>query len=360
MTKKLHSTRRDFLGKVSVLPIGLALAGLPSQRLFSQTTISNNSLESNQLIMSDINEKKFVPVMVTPFTEQGKIDYKTVSALIDFYIAAGVKGFFANCLSSEMYALTPEERLSLTRHVVKHVNGRMPVVATGSFGETTKERAEFAKEIYHTGINAVILITSHFAKKEESDEIMLANFHEFFDLTDNIPMGTYECPAPYKRILTPEAFTSLLETNRLVYHKDTSLDFPLVKAKLDLIKGNRIEFYDAHTPNTMNALQHGAKGMSAIAGNFYPEIFVWMCNHANDPKLQKEVAWLQAELTKADSIISASYPMSSKYFLHKRGLNILPVSRTSPSPLTDQQMQTLDGVHATFMGWCDRLGIKAV
>jgi 4-hydroxy-tetrahydrodipicolinate synthase len=306
------------------------------------------------------NDKKFVPVMITPFLENGKIDFDGVSRLIDFYLATGVKGFFANCLSSEMYHLEKGERLALTRHVVNYVNGRVPVVATGSFGSTMSERVEFAKEIYQTGVSAVILITSHYATKEESDIVLLDNIERMLELTDNIPMGLYECPSPYKRIVSPEVFKSLLETNRLVYHKDTSIDREMIKAKLVLLKNSRLEFYDAHTENTVFSLQHGAKGMSAISGNFYPEILVWMCNHTKNPAKEKEVMWIQSELTKTEDLIAKAYPMSSKYFLSKRGVPVRQVSRSSTQPLTDQQKQTLDEVYQTFLGWCERLGIQAV
>jgi 4-hydroxy-tetrahydrodipicolinate synthase len=79
----------------------------------------------------EANEKKFVPVMITPFNLKAKVDLDVVSALIDFYLEAGVKGFFANCLSSEMFSISEDERLELTRHVVQYVNCRVPVVATG-------------------------------------------------------------------------------------------------------------------------------------------------------------------------------------------------------------------------------------
>jgi len=62
------------------------------------------------------SDKKFVPVMITPFNLKAKVDLDTVSLLVDFYLAAGVKGFFANCLSSEMYSLSEDERLELTTH----------------------------------------------------------------------------------------------------------------------------------------------------------------------------------------------------------------------------------------------------
>lgn len=73
-------------------------------------------------------EKKFVPVMITPFNLKAKVDLDVVSTLIDFYLAAGVKGFFANCLSSEMFSISEDERLELTKHVVDYVMLRLPVI----------------------------------------------------------------------------------------------------------------------------------------------------------------------------------------------------------------------------------------
>jgi len=307
-------------------------------------------------------EKKFVPVMITPFNLKAKVDLDVVSVLVEFYLAAGVKGFFANCLSSEMYSISEDERLELTRHVVRAVDGRVPIVATGSFGLTIEDKADFAARIYDTGIDAVILITGHYANVEDNDEILLRNFHKMFRLTREIPMGLYECPAPYKRIITPEVFKALLDTGRLVYHKDTSIDLEKVKAKLDILKGDRfsLEFYDAHTPNAMYSLQMGATGMSSISGNFYPEILVWMCNHANDPDRQEDVRWLQGELSRVDPLIHIAYPMSAKYFLQKRGLPVRTISRAHALELTVQQKQTLDDIYHSFLGWCERLGIQPV
>jgi len=309
-----------------------------------------------------MSDKKFVPVMITPFNLKAKVDLDAVSSLVDFYLAAGVKGFFANCLSSEMFSITEDERLELTQHVVKYVNGRAPVVATGSFGFTIEDKADFSKRIFDTGVDAVIMITGHFAKSDEPDDVLLSNFEKMFRLTGNIPLGMYECPAPYKRILGPDVFKTLLSANRMIYHKDTSIDVNNVKAKLEILEQtkNKLEFYDAHTPNAMFSLQHGAKGMSSISGNFYPEVMVWMTENANDANRQDEVKWLQAELTRVDPLIHIAYPMSAKYFLQKRGLPVRTISRATAYQLTPGQRQTLDDIHGSFITWCERLDIKPV
>src|SRR5215217_7707324 len=183
-----------------------------------------------------ISEKKFVPVMITPFDLKAKVDLDAVSRLVDFYLAAGVKGFFANCLSSEMYSISEDERLELTKHIVRYVKGRVPIVATGSFGLTIEDKAEFSKKIYDTGIDAVILITGHYANIDDGDDVLLRNFEQMLKYTPGIPMGTYECPAPYKRILSVDVFKTLLATDRFVYHKDTSIELEQVRAKLAIAK----------------------------------------------------------------------------------------------------------------------------
>jgi 4-hydroxy-tetrahydrodipicolinate synthase len=306
-------------------------------------------------------EKKFVPVMITPYDLKAKIDLDAVSRLIDFYLASGVKGFFANCLSSEMFSISEDERILLTKHVVDYVKGRVPVVATGSFGLTVEDKAAFTKKIYDTGVDAVIMITGHFAKVEDPDETLLKNFDKMFALTSSIPLGMYECPAPYKRIIPATIFKKLLDSGRLVYHKDTSIDLKQVKAKLDIAKDYwQFEFYDAHTPNAMFSLQMGAKGMSSISGNFYPEVLVWMCNNANDPAKQEDVKWLQSELTKVDPLIHIAYPLSAKYFLQRRGLPVRTISRAQAIQLTPEQRKILDGIHDSFLDWCERLDIEPV
>lgn len=313
----------------------------------------------NEKAAGPVTAKKFVPVMVTPFKTDNTIDFDALATLTDFYLAAGAKGLFANCLSSEMYSLNETERLSLARFVTKRVNGKVSVVATGSFGNTIAERSDFIKTMYHTGIQAVILITSHFAAAAESDDVLFANFEKVMESTDNIPLGMYECPSPYKRIITPDLFRKILATNRFLYHKDTTLDMVKIKAKIELIGDNRLEFFDAHAPNTMASLQAGARGISAIAGNFYPEIFVWMCNNALDPKKQELVSWMQSEITRADGVVSSGYPTSSKYMLRKRGLPIQVMSRNGQQ-LSSAQTEALDKIYNDFLGWCDKLQIKPV
>lgn len=310
----------------------------------------------------EVVKNKFVPVMITPFNLKAEIDFDAVSELVEFYLQAGVTGFFANCLSSEMFSISEKERLQLTKHVVDCVNGRVPIVATGSFGLTLEDKAEFTKKIYDTGVDAVIMITGHFAKMDEGNDVLLRNFDKMFSLTGNVPLGMYECPSPYKRIVEAKVFKKLLEVDRFVYHKDTSITHENVKGKLDVLKQTnaKLEFYDAHTPNASFSMRNGATGMSSISGNFYPEILVWMVNNANNPAKKEQVNWLQSELSRVDLAIHIAYPISAKYFLAKRGLSVRNISRAYSMHLTPQQKTYLDAIYNDFLKWCQTLEITPV
>ena len=210
--------------------------------------------------------------MITAFKPDNNLDLDGVRKITDMYLDAGANGMFANCLSSEMYQLTREERLLLTKTVVDHCNRKVPVVATGSFYIHGNENADFIKEIHDLGVDAVILISSILAEPEESDEILKRRLEEIMEETDDIPLGLYECPVPYKRVISPDMMAWLGESGRFWYHKDTSCDNSAIKRKLDKILGSNYQLYNADTPTALKSLRDGGMGISPISGNFYPEL----------------------------------------------------------------------------------------
>src|SRR3546814_20050726 len=100
-----------------------------------------------------------------------------------------------------MYALDDEERMSILKHVLKVVDKAVPVVATGAFGGPVEEQADSIKKMYDTGIQAAIVITCLIAGEEEQDEVLDERIFRLLDLTETVPLGFYECPEPYKRVL---------------------------------------------------------------------------------------------------------------------------------------------------------------
>lgn len=308
----------------------------------------------------DTDSKSFVPVMLTPYKSDKSIDYHQLDRLTDHYLAAGARGLFSNCLSSEMYELSPEERLKIAKRVQGRVNGKFPVVATGSFGDTLQKKADFTKKMEDTGVDAVIMITAHFAEKDQSDGEMIKNLEKFLKLTEGIPLGTYECPSPYKRILSEEVLSHILPSGRLIYHKDTTEDIDDIARKLAISKGSELGLYNAHIGSAVASLRMGGAGLSPIAGNYYPEIIAWICQHATDPLKKEEVDWLQIQLAKMEPIITKNYQLSSRYFLNQSGMSLELLSRNSKGQLSGDEMKILDNAVKEVNSWKERLGLPLV
>lgn len=284
----------------------------------------------------------FIPVMLTPFKDNGDIDFEGLAKLTEFYLQAGATGLFANCLSSEMYELSEEERLAITKHVVEVADGRVPVVATGTFGGPIAEQAEFAKKIFATGIQAVIVITSLIATADESDEVFMARMQELLDLTPGVAFGLYECPVPYKRLITAENLGTLAATGRVIYHKDTSLDIENVKAKIAATQNHVFGVYDAYMEHAVASLKAGSAGLSCIQGNFFPEVIVWLCQNFNNPEQQAGVQKIQELLIQTMPVIHYAYPTVAKYYLQKRGFPISLYTRRKVEACTEEVKAEVD------------------
>ena len=118
MKEKHKSSRRIFLEKMAAGSLGVALSAGMGAKVFAEKNADPNPEKNIHPGSGFVSDKKFVPVMLTPYKQNGKIDFEGLSRLMDFYLAAGVKGFFANCQSSEMYYLNEDERLStMTRRM---------------------------------------------------------------------------------------------------------------------------------------------------------------------------------------------------------------------------------------------------
>lgn len=331
----------------------------PSSPKIEEKTTSESRFTNFPKNMNKI-KKGFIPVMLTPFKDNGGVDYYGLADLIEFYLESGATGLFANCLSSEMYELTAEERIKVTKFVVDNVKGAVPVVATGTFGGPIEEQAAFTKKIYDTGIQAAIIITSLLAGEEESDEVFEKNVYKLFKLTDNIPMGFYECPDPYKRVLSPEQLGRIAAvSNRILYYKDTSLSIESVQAKIAAAKGNEFKLYDAYMVHAVESLKAGSAGLTCIQGNYFPELIVWLCNNYNVAGLEAEVGKVQDFLIKNMEVMHHVYPTVSKYFLQKRGLSISTVGRKNPGTFTAEIKHNVDRLFKDYQYLQKELGIKS-
>jgi len=221
-------------------------------------------------------------------------------------------------------------------------------VATGTFGGTIPRQADIVKKTADTGVQAVIVISSLLAEADEPEEIFRERAHELLRRTEGVPLGFYECPVPYKRLLSPQTLGELVATGRVVYHKDTSLDLAQVRAKLAAVGDRPFGLYDAYLVHAVASLRAGSAGLSCIQGNFFPELLVWLCRNFKDPAQAEAVDAVQAFFTKNMDLMHAAYPTIAKYALAKRGFPMAEKTRRDVGPLTAELRGRVDALLAEY------------
>ncbi|MFZ4261554.1 dihydrodipicolinate synthase family protein [Sphingobacterium sp. HJSM2_6] len=303
--------------------------------------------------------KKFIPVMLMPFQENLSIDYEALEKLIELYLKAGAKGLFANCLSSEMFDLSKDEMLESIDFIIKKVHGRVPVVATGTFDEPLERQAEFIRKVYDLGVDSVIVITGLMATEDQSNEEFEQNVLQLLNLTKEIPLGFYECPVPYKRLIAPEFLGKLSELGRVKYHKDTSLDLDHINRKLaNTVDNAQFGLFDAYMVHAVDSLLAGSAGLSCIQGNYFPELIVWLCNHYDDVHKQEAVNEVQDFLRTQMEVMHYAYPTAAKYYLQQGGFPIALHTRRMDIEELDEQTKTkLDQLSLNYQDLKMRLQI---
>jgi 4-hydroxy-tetrahydrodipicolinate synthase len=277
------------------------------------------------------------PVMLTPFRNDRSIDWQALGALTEWYLKAGVAGIFADAQSAEVYQLTNQEKLDIAAAVVSTVDGRVPVIAGGFTAGSLPEQAEFFGRMADTGVRAVVLTTCQLSLTPQEDDAWLRTAERFLALTGDIPLGLYEMPTPYHRVLSPELIRWAASTGRFIFHKDTSCRSEMIARKIEAVRGSRLAFFNADTPTLLDSLQAGADGFSGIGANFVPEHYVWLCRHFEDDA--EQAGRLQAFLTEYNAGMHRKYPACAKVFLSMRGLTLTPVCRGVDRSFTDHDRQ---------------------
>jgi 4-hydroxy-tetrahydrodipicolinate synthase len=275
------------------------------------------------------------PVMLTPFLENKEIDWDCLDHLVDWYIDAGVSGLFAVCLSSEMHHLSPDERIRLAGRVVKRANERVPVVTAGAFADSIDAQADMVKQCADTGAAAVVLTTNQIGKKGNDDGTWQKMFESLLAATGEIPLGLYECPDPFPRLLSPDLLKWAADTGRFRFFKDTCCDPVQLEARIRAVRNTPLRLFNANAQTLLGSLRAGAAGYSSIDANFYPELYVRLCRiFPEDPQAAES---LQAFLSVANMATRHKYPLSAKIFLALRGLPIKPFCRVSRGSFTPKE-----------------------
>ena len=131
-----------------------------------------------------------IVALVTPFKENGSVDFAALDKLVDFHLENGTDAILVLGTTGESSTMTHEEDLTVATHVVERVAGRVPIIG-GAGSNATAESLTKARELQNIGCEGLLLITPYYNKSNE--EGMYRHFTTVVDAVD-LPAILYNVP----------------------------------------------------------------------------------------------------------------------------------------------------------------------
>lgn len=293
------------------------------------------------------------PTMITPYKKSGEIDYETVEKLVEWYWNEGCDGIFAACQSSEIMFLTLDERVKLTRTVIAKAkelaakdSSRKPmqIVASGHISDAFEDQVRELNAIAAEKPDALILISNRMDIENTTDEKWIADTKRLIaELPSDMPLGVYECPKPYKRLLSEKMIRWCAENGRFYFIKDTCCDAAIIRQRLKWCEGSNLKIFNANAQTMLESAKDGCYGYCGVMANFHPALYSKLLKPEtlND----KETSLLQDFLGLAATIEPmTTYPCCAKYYLDKfERIKMESIARSADvANFTDYQKSCVD------------------
>ena len=291
------------------------------------------------------------PTMITPY-KKSEIDFESVKKLVEWYWNKGCDGIFAACQSSEIMFLSLDERVKLTRAVVTKAKelalkdpSRVPmqVVASGHVSDSFEDQVIELNAIAAEKPDALILISNRMDIENTCEDQWIADTEKLIaQLPMDMPLGIYECPKPYKRLLTEKMIKWCADSGRFYFIKDTCCDAALIRRRLKWCEGSNLKIFNANAQTMLETAKDGCYGYCGVMANFHPSLYSRLLRKEtlNDQK----TSLLQDFLGLAATIENLTYPCCAKYYLNKHeGIAMEYTSRSADAGnLTDYQKNCVD------------------
>ncbi|RQR60983.1 dihydrodipicolinate synthase family protein [Burkholderia sp. Bp9126] len=210
------------------------------------------------------------PVVPTTFTDTGALDLASQKRAVDFMIDAGSDGLCILANFSEQFALADDERDVLTRTILEHVAGRVPVIVTTShYGtDVCAARSRRAQDL---GASMVMVMPPYHGATFRVPEPQIFDFYARVSDALDIPIMIQDAPASGTVLAAPFLARMAREIEQVAYFK---IETPGAASKLrELIRlgGDAVEGpWDGEEAITLLAdLNAGATG--AMTGGAYPD-----------------------------------------------------------------------------------------
>ena len=207
--------------------------------------------------------------LITPFKEDGSVDYPALTRMVDHLVQNGADFLCVLGTTAETPTLTTEEKKKITRLVVERVNGRIPIML-GCGGNNTQAVIDSLKNDDFTGIDAILSVVPYYNKP--SQEGIYQHYKAIAESTD-LPIVLYNVPGRTGVNMTAETTLRIArDFKNVIAIKEASGNI----TQMDDIIKNKPENFDVISGDdgiTFPLITLGAVGVISVIGNAFPKEF---------------------------------------------------------------------------------------
>ena len=210
--------------------------------------------------------------LITPFKEDGAVDYEAILRLLDYQLDNGADFFCILATTGETPTLTAEEKLKIKDLIVDRVQGRVPILM-GCGGNNTAAVVEELKTGDFRGVDGILSVCPYYNKP--SQEGLFQHFKAIASAatTRNLSVVLYNVPGRVGVNMTAETTLRLAnECENIVAIKEASGNFTQID---DIIKNkpNNFDVISGDDGITFPLITLGAVGVISVIGNALPKEF---------------------------------------------------------------------------------------
>ena len=229
--------------------------------------------------------------LVTPFNQDGQIDFYTLARIVENLIEGSVDFLCVLGTTAETPTLTSDERLTVTKFVIKQVNGRIPIMV-GCSSNCTATAVEQIKQYQLDGIDGILSAVPFYNKP--SQEGVYRHFAEIAKASSK-PIILYNVPGRTGINMTAQTTLRIArEFKNVIGVKEASGKMDQIKEIID----NAPEHFKVIVGDdslAMEAIQNGSVGVISVIGNAIPKTFGKLVHLSMEGKFN-EAAAIQQQL----------------------------------------------------------------
>ncbi len=283
-----------------------------------------------------------IPALVTPFTDDQKLDEQALRGLIENLLQAGVHGLFVLGTNGEFFTLSESEKLKIARITVEAAAGRVPVVVgTGAFA--THEVIELNKKMIDVGADALSIITPYFNAISQSE--LIKHYTAIADASE-LPLMMYNIPAKTGMSIGIGAVATLSQHPKIKGIKDSAGNFDALVQMMKYRSDDFAVFAGTDSLIYWNLLA-GGDGAIAATANAVPEVVMSIWNNFQSGNHEAARAAQEALRPLRDAFALGTMPVVLKTATQLLNVPVGPC-RAPVQPLDAAALEKLQGLLAVY------------